>query len=146
MKYFVIILLSIFGCKTSNSPGRKYLRDACEELEAKMDSVWKYDLIQELYVGNDSFLNEMTLNVNKYRDCLESKDTSYIVKLFGKHFSAESNPEQDKYPHKLIYMTTKHPCLGRGSDYHCACLVFYFDERSWIKKVVYFDISSGISY
>ena len=143
MKAFVWIIVFILGCKSSDPQGRRYLKDACKELESKINTLWKYDPDKCYHVGNGFFLDSLTLNSGKYQDCMENKDTAYIVKLFGKHFRAESNPEVDKFPHKLIYMTSKYPCLGRGSDYHCSYLIFYFDDKSKIRQLNYVDMQQS---
>lgn len=125
------------------TPEQQALNSACEELQAKIKSTWKYDSIEQHYMGNDSFLTELSFNENKYRDCMESKDTSYIVGLFGQHYRIETNPQTDKTIHKLIYMTTKYPCLGKAKDYHCGSLIFDFKDGGAIEKVIYNDISGS---
>ena len=103
MRNLLLLFFVFIGCKTSESQKQSTLNKSCKELEEKIETLWRYDSIMQYHVGNDSFLNGLTLNESVYRDCLESKDTAYVTKLLGNHFRLEAEIKEDMYPHKLIY-------------------------------------------
>lgn len=144
MKYLGFCLLILLACKAMLTPEQKELENTCLQLEDTLIKIWKYDSLEQHYIDNPKspFFLAWQLKDNKFRKCLESRDTSYVVKLFGKHFRYEVSEPYNKFgKDRLVYMLTKYPCVGRGYEFKCKFLEFYFTNDGKITFVKYHDKS-----
>lgn len=133
----LILLIVFFACITAKNTTAN---DTCSQMEDSIASFWKYDSLELHYNGSYKWLAEINLKKNKFRDCLISKDSSYIVKLFGDKFI--SSMTNDSLGTWLIYKTSK-PCTGHGRDYHCSSLKFLLNSKSTVENVIFDELMAG---
>ena len=149
MKYLLVGVLIFLACKATLTPEQKEMEKACLKLEDTLKIFWKYDSLKQHHIDNPKspFFLAMQLKDNKYKKCIESKDTAFVIRLFGKHYRYEATEANNRFaPNKLVYMLTKYPCVGRGNDYKCKFLEFYFTNDGEITFLGYHDISSSSSH
>lgn len=79
----LIITVFFFGCKLME--GQNPSSKCCEEkLKEGVNENWKYDSNQQKYISNSKFLAGFD---SLYKNCLYGKDTSYIGKVLGTHYT-----------------------------------------------------------
>lgn len=79
MRLTALIFLTLASCKILTGGS-----SCTESLKKDLVENWKYDSIKDSYWGNPNFFTKLDTN---YRSCLYGRDTAYISKLFGKHYS-----------------------------------------------------------
>jgi hypothetical protein len=144
MRYIAVLILFLVGCKVvRTAPEQQTMNNSCSQLKDTINKIWKYDLIEQHYIyDKNEFYDMLNVKGNKYRACMESKDTAYIIKLLGKHFRIETLKATDIGPYALVYMLSKYPCLGNEIEYDCKKLLVYFDKTGNVLKVE-FDWTSA---
>jgi hypothetical protein len=139
MKYLIVPFFLV-GCR--NIVPVEDTSFSCNQFKDTIKKIWQFDSVENhyKYFSDLGFFDELDRTGNKYRACMEGKDTSYITKLFGNHYRYEVMPVDSKYPQRLVYMMTKYPCLGKEVDYDCRSLYVYFDKNGKILFVEYHTI------
>lgn len=131
-----VLLIALSAC---NTPKKLIVCDTCLQMEDSIASFWKYDSLELHYTGSYNWLAEINFKNNKFRSCLISKDSSYIVKLFGDKFiSMKTNDSSARW---LVYKTSK-PCTGHGREYHCSELKFLLNAKSIVENVLFYELMS----
>ncbi|MEO8210837.1 MAG: hypothetical protein ABI840_09755 [bacterium] len=156
MKNYIIAftLCILFSCSIFQSAVKRDLIATGREFEDTLKVLWKYDSINQHYIEDKKFFfQSLSVPTNKYFKYLQTKDTSYVIKLLGRNFKiAPDTNIRAGYNKRITYMFTKHPCelnISKWSEFECKTLDFYFydrDNRSKIKWVNFNIETANISH
>ena len=136
-----ILILSIVMCIVNCCKPPQQSEKPCKgKLINDLQLNWQYNSSEQHYTSNNSFMKRLD---SLYKSCLLGKDTSFISKTFGCHYSISKKTIKDLWFNTMEYRLSK-PCAGSGNEFHCEFLYFYFDNKHTIIKVRSFILMQGI--
>ena len=120
MKLVAILIVVFFiGCKT------------CEKnIRHELTNKWNYDSSKKEYVSDMKFLTQLD---STYKECLYTKDTTYISKLFGTHYSL--GKKGDKF---MMQFT-----LVNFSQTEYGVLDFLLSDKYKVEAIYFVGITGG---
>ena len=108
-------------------------QNPCEiNIKQELSKTWKYDDNKKAYFADSKFLSEID---SAYKDCLYGKDTAYISKLFGQHYSIIQNGK---------YLRIEFPLIPY-SDKRFGFFYFSLNEKYQVIKNYFKIIDKGIT-
>lgn len=111
--------------------GESSAMNTCEnKLKSELQTKWKYDSEKKRYFGDLKFLSQLD---SSYHECLIGKDTSYISKLFGQHYSIRSSGKSYRMDFPMI------PC----DDMKCGSFFFQLNQDYKVEKNYFLLIDRG---
>lgn len=130
----LISILILSGCHTQRNLTEMNLK---EEVQKN----WAYNNEQKFYKASYAFTDRLD---SAYQDFLIGKDTSYISKMFGSHYSYEQTYEGwlvKQFPNGMRYNLSL-PSGNELGQSNCPYFFFYIDKRGRVGKVFRVDLMS----
>ncbi|MCX6290369.1 MAG: hypothetical protein NT126_01240 [Bacteroidetes bacterium] len=134
MKFILCLIISSVSISCTGQ--KKVAKNKCDErLVRSVGDNWKYNSSEDYYNVNKSFIKDLN---SVYRDCINGKDSTFILKVFGNKTKSREklfwvNPiSKDTLISSIKYAISK-PC-GSSSVLNCEYYEFLFDKNGKLKK------------
>ncbi len=125
MRVFILSILFLASCSTSNSVVRQGNNNSClDQLHFEIKGNWKISNDNLFYRTNNTFVNRLD---SVYDSCFINLYQKNISDLFGKPTETHEFNSRYRFRYSMNYLVSL-PCNNTERNSECQYFVFYFDS------------------